>query len=275
MEMGIGYQISLFDTDITTEKEETDSKISIILWNIQNPSFERAKRQVEWILEIKPSILVLTEVKDSKGFHYIRAFLEFRGYTFIYNKSDSYFTVIAVKNISYEKKEMFFKQRSQRIVLVELDLYWGKVCLIGAYVPTNSMEINKIIIKKEFQDSFISEIKKMLYREKDNYSFIIGGDFNILEPDHMPRYPQFQRWNYFYDFFVNIGCIDIFRHLNPNKLEYTWVRGRDSQRIDHAFLSKEIVKYVIECRYIHYPRLNKLSDHSAMLIVLDNGNTIN
>lgn len=264
----VGYQVSLFDNDMNTEKENDSNLINIILWNIQNPSFERAKKQAKWILEIKPNILVLTEVKDSEGFQYIGRLLEYNGYTFIYNKSNSYFTAIAIKKISHIKKDIYLRQQSQRAVTIELNMHWGNVNLVGVYVPTNSIETEKIELKKEFQDNFICEIRKTYFSTKGSCNFIIGGDLNILEPNHNPRYKQFEKWNYFYKSFQDIGCVDIYKYLNPDKLEYTWERGNDRQRLDHVFLSKEIIKYVSECKYIHYPRLNKLSDHSAMQLVL-------
>lgn len=264
----MAYQISLFDADLK-EAQDDNTKLKILLWNIQNPSTDRARKQIDWITKINPDVLILTEVKDSNGFSIIRGQLESFGYKFIYHKSNTYFTIIALKNINYKEKEMNIGLEQQRIVFIELDTFIGKVGLIGAYIPTNSRETERISMKKKFQDNFISEVKKILIEDGGNLHLIIAGDFNILEPDHSPRYPQFDRWNYFYNFFENNSLIDIFKFLNPDRREYSWQGRGESQRLDYGFLSKDIIKYITNCEYLHYPRFNKLSDHSAMMIVLD------
>lgn len=261
------YQMSLFDTNLK-KTDDDNAGIKILIWNIQNPSSERAKNQANWIIGINPNILILTEVKYSSGFAITRAMLEICGYKFIYNKSSSYFTVIALKNINYKERKLNLTLEQERVAFVELDLYLGKVLLMGAYVPANSRDTDKLIKKKKFQDDFMLEIKKEVFKNSEKLNLIIAGDLNILEPSHKPSYPQFERWNYFYDFFQNNGFVDIFKYINPNKDEYSWMGQGQPQRLDHAFISQEIIKYVNRCEYIHYPRLNKLSDHSAMIIVL-------
>jgi exodeoxyribonuclease III len=262
-------QISLFENASENVEQEKTSETKILLWNIQNPSLERAVKQIEWIFKINPNILVLTEVKDSKGFSFIQSELEYKGYELVFNKCDSYFTVIALKNIKYSKKELHLKAKSERVSFVELETLIGKVNLIGIYAPTNSLEAEKVIIKKEFHNSLASGIKKITFDQNGNTDFIIGGDFNTLEPNHKPRYLEFEKWFYVYNFFESAGFVDIHKSLYPNKTEYTWERQGKSQRLDYAFASRNIQKYVTECNYIHFPRQNGLSDHSAMLITLD------
>jgi exodeoxyribonuclease-3 len=194
------YQISLFDT-ITKSAEDDSTKLKILSWNIQNPSLERAKKQTEWLIKMNSDILILTEVKDSNGFNIIRMQLEFYGYKLIYNKSNSYFTVIALRKINYKEREISLVLEQQRSVFIELCTFIGKIGLIGTYVPTNSRDPETLLIKKQFQDSLISEIKKFFSNKYQELSLIIAGDLNILDPSHYPRYPQFDRWNYFYNFF--------------------------------------------------------------------------
>lgn len=263
------YQLSLFDS-IPKSTQDDNTKLKILLWNIQNPSVERARSQIEWIIKMNPDILILTEVKDSNGFNMIRSQLDSYGFKFIYNKSNLYLTAIAIKNINYKEKEISLGLEQQRVRFVELDTFMGRVGLIGAYVPTNSRKPEGLLIKKQFQDSFITEVKNILINKDENLKLIIAGDINILEPNHYPKYPQFDRWYYFYNFFVQSGLIDIFKFLNPNKNVYSWEGQGQSQRLDYIFISRDIVKYVVTSEYIHFPRANRLSDHSAVMVVLGN-----
>lgn len=59
------YQMSLFDTNLK-KTDDDNAEIKILIWNIQNPSSERAKNQVNWIIGINPNILILTEKKVSR-----------------------------------------------------------------------------------------------------------------------------------------------------------------------------------------------------------------
>jgi exodeoxyribonuclease III len=99
-----------------------------------------------------------------------------------------------------------------------------------------------------------------------------AGDLNILEPGHQPRYPFFAPFEYdFYQALADAhGLADAFRGLHPEAAEYSWVgRTGDGYRYDHAFCSRELTGLVTSCQYVHQPRSDKLSDHSALTLHLD------
>ena len=61
------------------------------------------------------------------------------------------------------------------------------------------------------------------------------------------------------------GLTDAFRHLHPTAAEYSWVgRTGDGYRLDHAFCSARLAPASSGCRYLHEPRADGLSDHSAL-----------
>jgi exodeoxyribonuclease III len=101
---------------------------------------------------------------------------------------------------------------------------------------------------------------------------LLLGDLNILEPGHKPRYPFFAPFEY--DFYQALGdthgLTDAFRGLHPDAAEYSWVgRTGDGYRYDHAFCSRQLAGLVASCQYVHQPRSDKLSDHSALALHLD------
>ena len=50
---------------------------------------------------------------------------------------------------------------------------------------------------------------------------------------------------------------------------FSWVgRTGDGCRYDHAFCSRELAGLVTSCQYVHRPRSDKLSDHSALTLHL-------
>ncbi|MGH8966625.1 MAG: hypothetical protein ACRDXB_15045 [Actinomycetes bacterium] len=97
------------------------------------------------------------------------------------------------------------------------------------------------------------------------------GDLNVLEPAHEPRYPFFAPFEY--DFYRQLtddcGLIDAFRALHPDAAEYSWVgRTGDGYRYDHAHCTADLARHLLACDYIHLPRSNRLSDHSALSVRL-------
>jgi exodeoxyribonuclease III len=86
-----------------------------------------------------------------------------------------------------------------------------------------------------------------------------------------PRYPFFAPFEY--DFYQALtgthGLTDAFRHLHPHDAEYSWVgRTGDGYRYDHAFCSRSLRSLITDCLYLHQPRQDKLSDHSALTMRL-------
>jgi exodeoxyribonuclease-3 len=63
--------------------------------------------------------------------------------------------------------------------------------------------------------------------------------------------------------------VDAFRALHPNTVEYSWVgRTGDGYRYDHAHCTADLASTLLACDYVHQPRLDRLSDHSALSVRL-------
>ena len=59
---------------------------------------------------------------------------------------------------------------------------------------------------------------------------------------------------------------DAWRHINDDASEYTWFSAQGHGfRIDHAFVTADLVGRVSSCEYDHSVRRRRLSDHSALL----------
>jgi exodeoxyribonuclease-3 len=53
--------------------------------------------------------------------------------------------------------------------------------------------------------------------------------------------------------------------LHPNTVEHSWVgRTGDGYRYDHAHCTPDLAAQLLACDYIHQPRLDRLTDHSAL-----------
>ena len=67
-----------------------------------------------------------------------------------------------------------------------------------------------------------------------------------------------------------MGFIDVYRYCYPQKNEYSWVgRTGDGYRYDYCFVSESLSNRIIDCRFIHETRNNKLTDHSALVVEIE------
>jgi exodeoxyribonuclease III len=58
--------------------------------------------------------------------------------------------------------------------------------------------------------------------------------------------------------------------INKDNLEFTWYSNiGNGFRIDHAFINEEYKNKILNCFYLHNERIDKISDHSMMVLELD------
>lgn len=259
----MNYQMSLFNINLENKKADS-SKLEIIAWNIQNASVVRARDQFKWIYDQNSDIIVLTEVKLSAGFTLLKAELEMQNYDVIFKESDSYFTVIAVRNYCYKSKELKINKFSERVNFIELETQIGKIALIGVYAPTCSADEKKVSDKLRFHFELYNEVINRIWKANSDIKIILMGDFNILEPEHKPKYLNFLNYFKCYEQFAREPFEDLYRHYNGEKNEYSWFGKEKYQRLDHVFATDNILRYIKKVEYLHEPRVNKLSDHSAL-----------
>ena len=251
----------LFLDRIGEPPRDTRSKSlwKLLNWNIRNPSVTRAIRQVEWIRSVDPDVIVLTEIKRSKGTGYISDRLQALNYSVRYKEPDEnrYGSLLASKYPMTHKIDSEIEHFGPRVVSATLNIHGQIVDVIGVYVHIRRGEK-----KRRFLENLLEYMKG-----HHEGPVVFCGDFNILEPDHVPHYTKFEEWEYeFYERLGQIGLSDAFRLLNHDKTEYSWVGNRgEGYRYDHLFISANLLPRIVNCRYLHDPREDGLSDHSGMI----------
>lgn len=249
------------------------SRIKILTWNIQNPSIQRAERQVEWLSKIDANIIILTEGRVSRGCQFLNDQLQCRGFTVMFPKPqiNDYCVIMAIKDIGCRELKLKVDFLRHRVLSVACDSSIGRMTILGLYVPSRGPKEKRNMNKRKFQDE-VSSLIGSLVQGKQIDNLVIGGDLNVLERTHIPRYSVFGEWEYeFYESFVRSGLTDAYRLLHPDSLEYSWFgRKGNGYRFDHFFVSQSLSKLIINCSYMHIARHLNLSDHSAMLLEVTN-----
>lgn len=259
-----------FENRSNIPRNKSGKELILLNWNIRNPSYARAVKQVETILSYSPEVIILTEVRTGKGSDYIRDRLSAYNYDCFFTAHGSdygAFVATSIPGFALNPEHVGFLPHRAISIMGNNDS--GEINILGIYVPSRGPKANKNAYKKKFQSKLSFALPRLL--KGDNT--IVAGDLNVLERSHMPHYPVFGEWEYkFYDAFIESGLADAFKTASPNSSDYSWFgRNGDAYRFDHAFISQSLVKNLMECRYIHEPRIAGLSDHSMMLLRLRRG----
>lgn len=244
--------------------------LSVLTFNIANPSPDRAQRQLAWLADREEHVLVLTETKASQGCALLAEAFRTAGYTVLDSQpAPGEYGVMIVSRVRAESDHLaaglgFLPSRAASCLLPTAD---GVVRVVGAYVPSRDASVEKTERKRRW----LAEFGTMLAGADGRRPVVLAGDLNVLEPDHQPRYRFFADFEY--DFYRSLtdrhGLVDAYRHLHPDTAEHSWVgRTGDGYRYDHAFCTAALGDRITGCGYDHHPRLEKLSDHSALTMQL-------
>lgn len=242
--------------------------VDVLTFNLNNPSKERAERQLAYLAARPESVLVLTETADSAGCDLLETQFRAAGYDVMFPRPErGERGVMVVSRLAAVPGPASVNYLPHRAVSVTVQTDEGPLDITGLYVPSRDATEIKTIRKRTFLDGCRTGVP----RGAGGHRVVIG-DFNILEPTHIPRYRFFQPFEYeFYGWLEQVGYLDAFRALHPDAAEYSWVgRTGDGYRYDHAHVSAGLITAVHGCSYVHEPRTgaDRLTDHSALSLNL-------
>lgn len=251
-----------------SKKNEPQQELKILAWNLQSPSLDRARQQADWLLRSEANILLLTEATLSEGSYHLISMVESSGFRVFYSSphEDKYFTAICVRDFAAEDLDVRVQLFSSRLQGVRLTTILGEIQLIGIYGPTSWKNKPDSYMKE--RKVFQNQALELLATLKPCSKLIVGGDLNVLEPDHYPQVPGFEDAS-FYSGLVGMGLVDAFRKFYPDEREYSWYSvERIGCRFDHFLVGQDLLTALNECKYDHTPRFQHLSDHSSMWLKL-------
>jgi exodeoxyribonuclease III len=238
--------------------------IGVLAMNIGNPSRERAERQLEWLQERPEHVLVLTETAPSAGCDLIAERLEGARWQVRFPRpGDGERGVLIASRVGLTDRSgnvvSYLPARAERATLAG-----DMLDILGVYVPSRDSSVAKTERKRRFIDDLSNVAQKAPAHG------VLIGDLNIIEPSHQPAYAWLQEWEYdFYEGLLTAGWVDAYRLRSPEAIEHSWVSyDGEGYRYDHAFVSAPLADRVVDCAFVHETRDLKLTDHSAMTLVL-------
>jgi exodeoxyribonuclease III len=276
--------------------------MKLISWNVNGIRAVVKKGFVNFLKSEKPDILCLQEIKISDSARNEEVF-DFAGYREFWHSAerpgysgtmtlvkDEFFAEIdgkpkilthpASRGASHPSQEgnkfvglvKFPDDPEGRVQILEFAEFY----LVNAYFPNANHELSRLDFKLKFNDRLLKFLKNL---EKTK-PLIVCGDFNVAHEPIDLFHPKENEGNAGYTAeerawmtkFLKSGFTDTFRHLNPEKAQYSWwsfrmnVRARNiGWRIDYFCVSWYLDK-LVNSSFI----LNKIfgSDHCPVGIIL-------
>ncbi|MDO8753313.1 MAG: exodeoxyribonuclease III [Anaerolineales bacterium] len=253
--------------------------MKIITWNVNGIRAALGKNALDWTFAQQPDVLCLQEVKarEEQLDEEQRAMLKL---PFAWNPA---------QRPGYSGVTTFFKQEPDRIALgtgapkfdVEgrvIQTVWAGLRLFNIYFPNGQRGKGRVDYKLEFY-AHLLELCDSLHQQGE--SIIITGDFNTC---HMPIdlknakanektsgfLPEEREW---VQKFLDNGFVDVYRHLYPDRVQYTWwtyrLQARErgiGWRLDYFLVSESLLPRVKDV-IIHENVMG--SDHCPVELVLE------
>jgi exodeoxyribonuclease III len=246
--------------------------LRMMVFNTQHASPARALRQAAWIAgHDHADVVVLTEVGTGPGGDALLRAMADHGYTTVLGPPlprTDYRAALVSRGPRLTPLASGIETLPHRgpAAVVELDDH--TVGLMGLYVPSRGPRERRNQDKRAFQQAVTNAVPRFLASLTG--PAVIAGDFNVIEPGHVPHLPVFGAWEYsFYRSFATAGLADAYRLTQPRGRQHSWFgRSGNGYRIDHIFVTRTHTAHVRACGYDDQPRQHGLTDHAAMTLTL-------
>lgn len=252
--------------------------MKIISYNVNGIRSALSKNLTSWIMEEKPDVLCLQEIKAQPD-QFDTFLFETLGYHCYWHP--------AIKK-GYSGVAIISKQKPDNVVVGcgecryddegrVLRADFGDISVISLYMPSGSSGEERQGFKMEFCNFFYPYVKNLL---QERPKLVISGDYNICHTPidiHDPArnvnssgfLPEEREW---LGSFLDMGFIDSFRKIHPEKKKYSWWsfragarKNNKGWRIDYNLVSKALKDNIEDAEI-----LNDVvhSDHCPVMVEL-------
>lgn len=153
-------------------------------------------------------------------------------------------------------------------------VFFGDLAVVDAYIPNGNSRL-------DFKMEYLAALTKYLDSLAKNYKVVCVGDFNTAHNEiDLTNPKECKNKSVFlpieraaFDNLLNCGFVDSFRHLNPNKIEYSWRSYRSTYdfsytswkyRIDYCLVSKNLTNNLVSANILDV----NYSDHLPVTLQL-------
>src|SRR6516165_6031238 len=215
----------------------------LLAWNIRQGGGSRLARIADAMKRHDADIVVLSEYRGGPSAPRLCAALHALGYS----HATTLVPPSSCNGVLVAARRPFHGQ-------VSVD--FATFRLVGIYMPNLRAKI-------PYWEALIATLSS----QSANRALAIG-DFNTCRA-YLDEAGAIDATAHYMDAIEQIGFRDLWRHRYPDRREYSWFSTRSNGfRIDHAFLSQELVACAGTVHYSHEERIAGLSDHSPLILEL-------
>jgi len=233
--------------------------LRLLAWNIRQGGGKRLAAIIAALAQHDADILVLSEYRGGDAGARLRAALASIGYDHVTAATPP----PGGNGVLIAARRPFDDGGSVSDVVPEpyrmARAYFGPIRIYGIYMPN-------LLKKIPYWEALIAA----LAAEPLQAEALAIGDFNTCRA-YVDEPGAIDACAHYMDAVAAIGFCDLWRRRYPEGREFSWYSTRGNGfRIDHAFLSPALAARAGEIRYSHEERLSGLSDHSPLLLQIDN-----
>ncbi len=252
--------------------------MKIISYNVNGIRAAINKGFIDWLKSANPDIICLQEIKAMEEQLDLNLFIE-AGYKHNYwfsAQKKGYSGVAILSKTKPDHVEFGTGIESMDFEGRNIRVDFNGVSVMSMYLPSGTNDL-RLQHKFDYMDMIHDYLNKLRTQIPN---LVICGDYNICHEAidiHNPKMkgvsgflPEEREW---LGKFINSGFIDSFRHLNPERQEYSWWSYRANSRannkgwrLDYAMvtesLQENIKRAVILTEAVH-------SDHCPILVEID------
>ena len=253
--------------------------MKITTWNVNGIRAALGKGFSTWVQEERPDVLCLQEIK-AKPEQLTESQRDFPGYSVVWNPAQrpGYSGVATLLRGAQVEASLGMGESRFDIEGRVIRTRHPGFSLYNIYFPNGQRGQDRVAYKLDFY-SHVLEICDNLHSQGER--IILTGDFNtahkpidLRNPKENEKtsgfLPEEREW---VDRYLEHGFVDIYRHLYPDKVQYTWwtyitnARARNvGWRIDYFLISKNLI-----------PRVKDViirdevpgSDHCPVTLIMD------
>ncbi len=250
--------------------------MKLVSWNVNGLRAVMKKGFSDYLVEEKPDILCLQEIKLQEG----QIELDFPDYEIYWNYAEkkgysgtAIFTKKTPLSHSYGINHSHHDKEG-RVITLEFDNFF----LVNIYTPNSQKELARLPYRMEWEDDF----REYLLELDKTKPVILCGDLNVAHKEIDLKNPKTNKKNAGFtdeernkiSILLDSGFIDTFRYFYPNREDaYTWwsrfAKSRERNigwRIDY-FLVSERFNISLKDAFIREKIMG--SDHCPVGINLD------
>ena len=259
--------------------------MKILSYNVNGIRAAMNKGLMEWLKAADPDVVCLQEIKAMKEQVDIEA-IEDAGYIYNYwfSAQKKGYSGVAIlskiepKHVAYGTgiASMDFEGRNIRADFPAQTKVGESISVMSMYLPSGTNDA-RLSHKFEYMDMIHSYLNEL---RNDIPNLVVLGDYNICHEEidiHNPKMkgvsgflPEERQW---LGGFIDSGFIDSFRHLHPDRQEYSWWSYRANSRannkgwrLDYGMitppLQEKLKRSVILTEAVH-------SDHCPILVEIE------